>query len=275
MKLLKKINIVFVLIILLIGVLGNKTEATINCNVKLSASKKEVSNEEKFSIYVRMTNMQVSKGIIAIGAVLEYDKNSLTLEEIEGENKWSDPMYNDETGRLIAVKNQFATKDENVFKITFKVNEKAKKNTWVKVGNFEISDGKEEKNVGGNSITIPIKGDNIETNNSTTNTTTTKKPAGNSNKEDLNENNESKNEETNIIEEDINSNEEVEQEENSIIGILKNDENTQSIEEEETSKENKKTWVDYARYTGEAAIGIGIVAYVGRHIKRPKRRKTR
>lgn len=226
MKLLKKISVVFVLIILLIGVLGNKTEATINCNVKLSASKKEVSNEEKFSIYVRMTNMQVSKGIIAIGAVLEYDKNSLTLEEIEGENKWSDPMYNDETGRLIAVKNQFATKDENVFKITFKVNEKAKKNTWVKVGNFEISDGKEEKNVGGNSITIPIKGDNIETNNSTTNTTTTKKPAGNSNKEDLNENNESKNEETNIIEEDINSNEEVEQEENSVIGILKNDENT-------------------------------------------------
>lgn len=273
MKLVKKLSVVFILTILLTGILVNKAYATINCNVKLSTSKKEVSSEEKFSVYVRITNMQASKGIIAIGAGLEYDKKYLTLEEIEGESKWSDPMYNDQTGRLIAVKNQFATKDENVFKITFKVNKKAEKSAWVKVNNFEISDGNEEKNVGGNSITIGIKGGNVGTNSSTTDTNTTKKPTENSDNEN---NSTSENIEENTNEEDennINDNEEVEQD-NSVLGVLKDDDDTQKIEEE-TTKENKKTWGDYVRYTAEAAVGVGVVTYIGHHIRKSKKRRKR
>lgn len=277
MKLLKKLSVVFILTILLTGIFVNKAHAAINCNVKLSTSKKEVSSEEKFSVYVKMTNMQTEKGIIAIGAVLEYDKKSLTLEGIEGESKWSDPMYNDQTGRLIAVKNQFATKDENVFKITFKVNKKAEKSAWVKVNNFEISDGNEEKNVGGNSITIGIKGGNIGTSSSTTNTNTTKKPTENS---DDKNNSTSENVEENTNKEDEDdetdiSNNEEEEQDNSILGVLKDDDDTQKIEEGETTKENKKTWGDYARYTAEAAAGVGVVAYIGHHIRKPKKRRKR
>lgn len=277
MKLLKKLSVVFILTILLTGIFVNKAHATINCNVKLSTSKKEVSSEEKFSVYVKMTNIQTEKGIIAIGAVLEYDKKSLTLEEIEGESKWSDPMYNDQTGRLIAVKNQFATKDENVFKITFKVNKKAEKSAWVKVNNFEISDGNEEKNVGGNSITIGIKGGNMGTSSSTTNTNTTKKPTENS---DDKNNSTSENVEENTNKEDEDdetdiSNNEEEEQDNSILGVFKDDDGAQKIEEGETTKENKKNWGDYARYTAEAAVGVGVVAYIGHHIRKPKKRRKR
>ena len=58
MKLLKKLTVALILTILLMGIFVNKAHATINCNVKLSTSKKEVSSEEKFSVYVKMANMQ-------------------------------------------------------------------------------------------------------------------------------------------------------------------------------------------------------------------------
>ena len=271
MKQLKKISAVFMML-LLAAIFVNKTYAKIDCNVNLSTSKKEVNNGEKFSVSVKVTNLQSSKGIIAIGAILGYDKNSLTLLEIEGQNKWSDPMHNDSTGRLIAVKNEFATKDENVFKITFKVNAKAGKNAWVKINDFEISDGNEEKNVGGKSITIPIKGKNVEvspeTNSSTTNKTS-------------NETNTSKNEENSVEpnttqkdEDELNSNEDTEQD-NSIVGILKDNEDAEKIEEGETTKEKEKSWVDYVRYTCEVVIGVGVVGYIVKHIRKPKRRKRR
>lgn len=241
MKQLKKISVVFMMMLLLAAIFVNKTYAKIDCNVNLSTSKKEVNNGEKVSVSVKVTNLQSSKGIIAIGAILGYDKNSLTLLEIEGQNKWSDPMHNDSTGRLIAVKNEFATKDENVFKITFKVNAKAGKDAWVKINDFEISDGNEEKNVGGKSITIPIKGKNAEVSPETDSSTTNKTSNGTSN-----ETNTSKNEgnsvDQNTIQKDedeIDSNEDTEQD-NSIVGILKDNEDAEKIEEGETTKEKEK-----------------------------------
>lgn len=272
MKQLKKISVVFMMMLLLAGIFVNKTYAKIDCNVNLSTSKKEVNNGEKFSVSVKVTNLQSSKGIIAIGAILGYDKNSLTLLEIEGQNKWSDPMHNDSTGRLIAVKNEFATKDENVFKITFKVNAKAGKDAWVKINDFEISDGNEEKNVGGKSITIPIKGKNAEVSPETESSTTNKTS---------NETNTSKNEENSVDqntiqkdEDEIDSNEDTEQD-NSIVGILKDNEDAEKIEEGETTREKEKSWVDYVRYTCEVVIGVGVVGYIVKHIRKPKRRKRR
>ena len=280
MKLLKKLSVVFILTTLLTGVFVNKAHAAIKCDVKLSTSKKEVSSEEKFSIYVKMANIQAEEGIIAISSVLEYDKKSLTLEEIKGENKWPDPTYNDKNGKLVALKNKFATKDENVFKITFKVNKKAEKSAWVKVNNFEISNGKEEKNVGGNSITVGIKSGSAGTSSSSTtnsitnSNTTTNKPTENSENEN-NSTSENIEENTNAEDENnANSNEEVEQD-NSTLGVLKDDNGTQKIEEGKEEKKDKKTWGDYARYIAEAAVGVGVVAYIGHHIRKPKKRKKR
>lgn len=154
----KKISIVFVIMMLIICMFTSKTYAALNCNVNLSASKNKVTYKEQFSVYVAISNLQTTKGIIAIGAVVSYDTDSLTLVSIEGQNKWSDPFHNPSNGKITSFKNEVSTKNENVFKITFKVNEKgkAKKSAWVKISNFEISDGEGEKNCGGNSINIAI-----------------------------------------------------------------------------------------------------------------------
>lgn len=154
----KKISIVLLLIILVLYIFMNKTYAVLNCNVNLSASKNKVTYKEQFSVYVSISNLKTTKGILAIGAVLSYDTSSLTLIDIQGENKWSDPFYNDSNGKFTLFKNELSTSNENILKLTFKVNEKGKssKSTWIKISNLEISDGDEEKDCGGNSINIMI-----------------------------------------------------------------------------------------------------------------------
>ena len=115
----KKISIVFVIMMLIICMFTSKTYAALNCNVNLSASKNKVTYKEQFSVYVAISNLQTTKGIIAIGAVVNYDTDSLTLVSIEGQNKWSDPFHNSSNGKITSFKNELSTKNENVFKITF------------------------------------------------------------------------------------------------------------------------------------------------------------
>jgi hypothetical protein len=155
---LKKINIVLIMIILIVCMFTDKTYAVINCNVSLNTSKDKVTYKEQFSVYVTISNLQTTKGIIAIGAMLNYDRDSLTLVDIKGENNWSDPFYEDSNGKLTSVKNKLSTNNENVFKIIFEVNENAKteSSAWIKINNFEISDGEEENNCGGNSVNVAI-----------------------------------------------------------------------------------------------------------------------
>lgn len=154
----KKIAILLSIIMLIGSIFGSKTYAALDCNVNLSKPNDKVTYKEQFSVYVSIANLQTTKGIIAIGGVLSYDTNSLKLIDIEGENKWSDPMHNPTTGKFSSFKNKLSTSNENVIKITFEVNEKGKagESAWVKIDNFEISDGDEEKSCGGSSVNIMI-----------------------------------------------------------------------------------------------------------------------
>lgn len=165
----KKIMVLLSIIMLIGSIFVSETYAALNCSVNLS-NPKNVTYKEQFSVYVSISNLQTTKGIIAIGAVLSYDKDSLELVDIEGENKWSAPSYNTSNGKMTSFKNKLSKSNENVFKITFEVKEKGKagNSAWIKISDFEISDGDEEKNCGGNSINIAIKessGGNSENDN--------------------------------------------------------------------------------------------------------------
>lgn len=284
---LKKINIVLIMIILIVCMFTNKTYAVLNCNVGLSTSKDKVTYKEQFSVYVTISNLQTTKGIIAIGATLSYDRNSLTLVGIEGENNWSNPFYKDSSGKLTSVKNKLSTSNENVFKITFEVNEKGKaeSSAWININNFEISDGEEENNCGGNSINIAIvepdnggagsdnqggstgdntqggnnqgsnSGNNQGTNSGNTqtnkpNTGTTTKPSVNTSTNGLNNeeisNNDSNNLETNTIENVI--------EEDFTDNINNNVQDT--VEDNVESKGNKKLFYIISITTIIVIIGL-------------------
>jgi len=98
-----------------------------------------------------------TKGIIAIGAVIEYDTNALTLLSITGENGWSNPSYNENNGKIATTRNDYATGNETVLRMTFKVNETSANSAWIRVNNFQVSDGEGESNLGGSYATITIK----------------------------------------------------------------------------------------------------------------------
>ncbi len=102
-----------------------------SCNISLETTSSEFNKNDTFSVNVKMSNIVSEKGMIALEAVLEYDKESLTLLKMEGQNEWSNPVkdlsYNEGTGKLVIDKDGLAKSDEVILKLTFKVNENSKK----------------------------------------------------------------------------------------------------------------------------------------------------
>lgn len=157
MEKIKKINLIFMLtLILSIGFL-TKTYAEVNCITSMEVSSSEVKQGEEFKVTIGVSNIQGENGVLIFGGRIEYDKNSLTLIGRNGEDDWS-LSYNKENGKFVADRNDgFAKANEKVFTLTFKVNENAKGNTTIVVNNAAVSDAEEEKPIGGSSKTVTIK----------------------------------------------------------------------------------------------------------------------
>lgn len=305
MNKIKKIIILLSIIMLIGSIFASKTYAVLSCNVNLSKPKDKFTYKEQFSIYASISNLQTTKGIIAIGAVLSYDTNSLTLVDIEGENKWSDPLHNSSNGKITSFKNKLSTSNEDVFKITFEVNEKGKagESAWIKIDNFEISDGDEEKNCGGSYINIAIgeqssgnSGDNNQSGNNQGNNSNnnqagnnsgsnnqgsiiTKKPGSGSTTKKPSASSTNKNEENTDKEETLNNNnEQTNIVENVITEETENDNNTvqnnniqNNLEEdnekqEETKKDNKVKF--YIVSIGAIAVIIVILLLLKKYWKK-------
>lgn len=183
----KAVNISLILVILIICIMGN-VYAAINCKISMHTSKNEFKQGEEFVVDVKLSNLQSERGIIAFGATLEYDKQSLTLVKMEGKNGWSTPSYSEVNGKLVMERNGFATKDEILFQITFKFNEKSDKNVLITLKNLEVADGNERSKLGETSITIKGKNqgtdvgeDNKPSNNNSGNNKPGNNNSGNNN----------------------------------------------------------------------------------------------
>lgn len=141
MKKIVKLSLVMLLIIVCCT---GAVYAASSCNISLETAKAEFSKNEEFSVDVKLSNIQSERGFIALEAVLEYDKTSLTLVKMQGQNDWSSPIkdlsYNEATGKLVIDKNGLAKSDEVILKLTFKVNENSKENTTITLKNIKASD---------------------------------------------------------------------------------------------------------------------------------------
>ena len=152
----KQVKIYMSLILLLFGLLCTKSYAAISGNISLQAPGSATKGEEIY-VYAHVSNLQAGKGIIAIGTTLEYDTNALTFVDIDGEGKWSAPFHNEANGKLTATRNKASNASENIFKVTFRVKESAGDSAWVRVRNFEISNGSEESVIGSGNANISIQ----------------------------------------------------------------------------------------------------------------------
>lgn len=132
-----------------------------SCAINLQTAKNEFSKNEEFVVDVNLSNIQAESGIIALIATLEYDKKSLTLVGMTGQNSWSTPAsplsYNEANGKLVMDRGGLATTDEVVLKMTFKVNEGASGSTSVTLKNISTSNGIEDIAVPNTTKTITVK----------------------------------------------------------------------------------------------------------------------
>ena len=159
MKTIVKLSLIILLIIVCFtGVVY----AASSCNISLETTKTEFNKNEEFSVDVKISNIQSERGFIALEAVLEYDKSSLTLIEMEGQNKWSSPIkdlsYNEATGKLVIDKNGLAKTDEVILKLKFKVNENSKDTARITLKDIKASDATTPVEIAVANKNITIKG---------------------------------------------------------------------------------------------------------------------
>ncbi len=159
-----------------------------SCNMSLQTAKNEFDKAEEFVVDVNISNIQAEKGIIALGATLEYDKDSLSLVGMSGQNSWANPSYNEANGKLVTDRGSLTSSDETVFKITFKVKENSKSNTTITLKDIAASNGIEEIKVSNLTKTINIKSATTEPNPKPENTTNTTNTTNNGNTNTSNNN---------------------------------------------------------------------------------------
>ncbi len=156
-----KKTIVFSLSLILgIMLLVNNVYAASSYKIDLNTVKNEFDKKEEFVVNVAISNIQVEKGLIAFGAVLDYDKDSLELVKTSGSENWANPSYNENNGKLTTDRNNLSKNDEVVFSITFRVKEGSKANPTITLKNIEASGGTETGDLKTNDVTktITVKG---------------------------------------------------------------------------------------------------------------------
>ena len=157
----KKIVKLSLIMLLIIVCCAGAVYAASSCKISLETAKSEFSKNEEFSVDVKLSDIQSERGFIALEAVLEYDKTSLTLVEMQGLNEWSKPIkdlsYNEATGKFVIDKNGLAKSDEVILKLTFKVNENSKENTTITLKNIKASDATAPVEVATTTKSITIK----------------------------------------------------------------------------------------------------------------------
>ena len=150
------------LISLIIACIMGNVYAAISCNMELQTEKKEFNKNEEFTVDVKISNLQSDRGIISMGATLEYDKDSLELVKMEGQNGWETPIngssYNKANGKMVLTRNGLGTNAETIFKITFKVKEESKQNLMIALKNITVADGYSPAKVTSAYKNITIKG---------------------------------------------------------------------------------------------------------------------
>lgn len=176
MKKIVKLSLTFIIMICMIFSITAKSFAAISCGVTISSAS-EVKKGDTFTVTFNLSKLQSDKGINALIGTLKYDKNSLTLVKMEGQNDWSKPSYNEADGTFVIERDEYATKDGSFLKVTFEVRDKSAKNVNVSMEGISVSNEFDEINVNSASKNITVKerantsNQKPNTNNQTSSTT--------------------------------------------------------------------------------------------------------
>lgn len=170
MKRIIRLSLILIIMISMIFCIIKSSYAHLSSNVTI-ASVSEVQKGEEFTVNFNLSNLQSDKGINALMGTIKYDKYSLTLVKIEGQNGWASPSYNEENGKFVTERNEYVTTDGAFMKVTFKVKDESKQNVNISIEKISVANQDEEIEVRSTSRSITVKGVS-QTPNTNTNTST-------------------------------------------------------------------------------------------------------
>lgn len=128
-----------------------------NEKINLQINKNEFNKDDEIIVNVEIAGIKTARGIAALMSTLEYDKDSLELTKIEGQNGWAKPGYNANNGQLITDKNSDLIGTEIVMKFTFKVKDRAKQSLAIALKDTVVSDGEEDIEIANTTKNFTIK----------------------------------------------------------------------------------------------------------------------
>lgn len=153
----KVVSLTLILVIMM--TLVTSVYAASSYKVALKSNKKELKKGDEFTVSVNLSNIQDEKGIVALGGTLEFDEKSLELVKMEGKGTWANPTYNEENGKLVTERNGYATSNETVFTMVFKVKQESKENLEIVLSNVSASNGDQDIKVDDINTTVSVKED--------------------------------------------------------------------------------------------------------------------
>ena len=119
------ISFIIVLIFSLI-LIGTFSYAESSMKLTLIPNKESINENEKVSVKVYISQFAgLGEGTNAYAFILKYDSDKLEFEQAKGQNNWNSPSYNVSEGRLkfSATRTTFFNKDGDILEITFKAKE--------------------------------------------------------------------------------------------------------------------------------------------------------
>lgn len=135
--------------------------AAANLKAEAKASVSELKGGEEVTITLRFDEyQQITEGLNAYQATLEYDKNlfeEVTQEDFTCLNDWEKLQYNQATGEFVAIKKIGSTEPEEVVSITLKTKPKVKATTTeIKIKDIVTSEGERDISIAEAKTTINI-----------------------------------------------------------------------------------------------------------------------
>lgn len=152
------------LILIIISIVSSVYAVESSCEINLQSDKDQVSKGNEFIVDVKLSNIQDAKGIFGLSAVLEYDKDSLEYKGMESQDGWEKPSYFEESG-IIAIlrEDEYATTDQIICKITFKVKDTSKKDIKVSLMDIVASNGTKDITIGEKNVAITVMDGSVST----------------------------------------------------------------------------------------------------------------
>lgn len=145
------------LILVIMMTLVTNVYAASSYKLALKPNKREISKGDEVTVSVNLSGIQDEKGLIALGATLEFDEESLELVKMNEKGEWSKPTYNEVNGKLVTDRNGYATENETAFTMTFKVKEESKESLKIVLSNITASNGNEDIKIEDINTTISVK----------------------------------------------------------------------------------------------------------------------